>query len=85
MVSTPDGSVIDEINADEDGAPLPRAQEGMTGKNMQPPHPLEDIIAIETKLVVHTHVGDIIQIFWDPQPHRPIGSNTVQCWSQHQP
>ena len=68
MASTPDGSVIDGINAGEDGPPLPRIKKRMAGKNAQPPHPLEDIMAIETKQVVCTHVGDIIQIFWDPQP-----------------
>ena len=67
MASTPDGTVIDEITEEgEDETPLPRAQERMTGKNAQPPHPLEDITAIETKQVVCTHIGDIIQIFWDP-------------------
>ena len=40
MASTPDGTVIDVITEEgEDGPPLPRAQEGMTGKNTQPPHP----------------------------------------------
>ena len=48
--------------------PLPRVQKRVTEKNVQPPHPLEDIVAIETEQVVCTCMGDIIQIFWDPNP-----------------
>ena len=67
MASTPDGTVIDVITEEgEDGHPLPRVQKRMTGKNVQHPHPLEDFMAIETEQVVHIHMGDMIQIFWDP-------------------
>ena len=67
MASTPNGSMIDEItDAGEDGSPSQGLKKGITGKNPQPPHPLEDIAVIETEVVVRTHMGYIIQIFWDP-------------------
>ena len=66
MASTPNGSVVDEINAGEDGPPPPKGSgRDDRGEHVTSP-PLEDIAVIETKQVVHTHVGDIIQIFWDP-------------------
>ena len=69
--------MIDVITEEGEDGPPPKGSKRMTGKNAQPPHPLEDIVAIETEQVVHTHVGDIIQIFRNPQPHRPIGSSTA--------
>ena len=85
-MATPDGSVVDEINSVEDGPPPPKGSgRDDRGERETSPTPAghhSDRDQTSGACLRGDYNPDFLG---PPQPHRPIGSSTVQCWPQHQP
>ena len=69
MATTPDGSVVEEVNSGEDNPVPPRgALEEMIEENGEPPQPITDSAVTETQAVVQVHacMGDTFQALQNP-------------------
>ena len=69
MATTPNGSVVEEVNSGEDDPVPPRGmQEEMIEENGEPPQPIMDSAVMETQAVVqvHTRMGDTFQALQNP-------------------
>ena len=88
MASTPNGSVVDEINSGKDGPPPPKgsAKDGREWiTSLTPKGHRSDRDRTGGVGGACSHGGYDPDFLGPPQLHRPNGSSTTQCWSQHQP